>query len=126
MKYSLLIILMLLTIAFLLSCSIQDERTAAGITIDEGILFYSDENNIKEEDSYYEALIELKHAYPAQFDHYQIIAKNQEYDSTLTSLNDTYPALLIIKDNKVVCKVIGEAKKEDILTPVRNQLDQWN
>lgn len=126
MKYFLLIFFTLVNIIFLSSCSIQSERTAAGLNIEKGILFYSDENNIQEEDSYYEALIELKHSYPGQFDHYKIIAKNQEYDSAIASLNDTYPALLVIKDNKVVCKVVGIAKKDDILTPVSNVLEEWN
>jgi hypothetical protein len=126
MKYSFLIILMLGNIAFLSSCSFQNDRTAAGLNIEKGIIFYSDENNIQEEDSYYEALIELKRSYPDQFENYKVIAKNEEYDSTFISLNDTYPALLVIEDNKVVCKVLGKAKKEEILEPVSNALNQWN
>jgi hypothetical protein len=126
MKYSFLIILLLGNIIFLSSCSLQSDRTAAGLNIEKGILFYSDEDDIQEEDSYYEALIELKDRYPAHFDNYKIIPKNQDYDPAFASLNGTYPALLVIKDNKVVCKVIGKANKEDILKPVSNALDKWN
>ncbi|WP_421384363.1 hypothetical protein ACOJQI_06995 [Bacillus salacetis] len=126
MKYSFLIILMLGNITFLSSCSLQNDRTAAGLNIEKAILFYSDENNIQEEDSYYEALIELKRLYPSQFENYKIIAKKEELDSTFISLNDTYPALLVIEDNKIVCKIIGKAEKEDIMQPVSNAMDQWN
>jgi hypothetical protein len=125
MKYSFLIILMLGTIAFLSSCSLHNERTAAGLNIEKGILFYSDENNFLEEDSYYEALIELKQNYPADFENYKIIAKNQEYDPALASLNKVFPALLVIKQNKVIFKVTGKATKEDIMKPVSNTLEKW-
>ncbi|WP_456271688.1 hypothetical protein [Bacillus sp. AK031] len=125
MKYSFLIILMLGNIAFLTSCSLHSERTAAGLNIEKGILFYSDENNFLEEDSYYEALIELKQDYPDEFENYTIIAKNQGNDPALASLNSVYPALLVIKENKVVFKVTGNATKEDILKPVSNTLENW-
>jgi hypothetical protein len=125
MKYFFLIILMLANIIFLSSCSLQNDRTAAGLNIERGILFYSDENNIQDEDSYYEALIELKRTYPNQFKDYKIIAKNEEYDSTFNSLNNTYPALVVIENNKIICKVAGKAEKGDILEPVSKALDQW-
>ncbi|RIW29485.1 hypothetical protein D3H55_18775 [Bacillus salacetis] len=125
MKYSFLIILLLGNIIFLSSCSLQSDRTAAGLNIEKGILFYSDESNFQEEDAYYEALVELKHLYPGQFENYQIIPKNKEYDSTFSSLNSTYPALLVIENNKIVCKVIGTSGKEEIMKPVSNALDKW-
>lgn len=126
MKYSFLIILMLGNIIFLSSCSSQNNLTAAEINIDRGILFYSDESNFQEEDSYYEALIELKRNFPGEFKNYKIVGRNQEHDSALGALNDTYPALLVIQDNEVVCKVIGKASKDDILIPVSTTLNEWN
>ncbi|MGF2615489.1 hypothetical protein FZC84_14590 [Rossellomorea vietnamensis] len=126
MKYSFLFVLLLGNIIFLSSCSLQNDRTAAGLNIEKGILFYSDENNISEEDSYYEALIELKDTYPSQFENYVIVAKNKENASSFAFLNDTYPALLVIEDNKVVCKVAGKISRQEILKPVSDTLKEWN
>lgn len=126
MKYSFLAILMFVNILFLSSCSLHNERTAAELNIERGILFYSDESNFQEEDSYYEALIELKHNFPGDFENYKIVARNQDYDTALASLNDAYPALLVIQDNKIIFKVTGKATKEDILVPVSDTLETWN
>ncbi|MGM0844436.1 MAG: hypothetical protein ACQEUT_05625 [Bacillota bacterium] len=126
MKYSFLCILLLGNIMFLSSCSLQNDQTAAGINIEKGILFYTDENNFMEEDSYYDALIELKQDYPGHFDNYVIVAKTNDDASTFASLNDTYPALLVIEDHRVVYKVTGKTLKKDILKPVSTTLDEWN
>jgi hypothetical protein len=125
MKYSFLFVLLLGNIVFLSSCSLQNDGTAAGLNIEKGILFYSDENNISEEDSYYEALIELKDTYPSQFENYVIVAKNKDHASAFAFLNDTYPALLIVEDNEVICKVVGNIPKKEILTPISNTLETW-
>lgn len=85
------------------------------------IIFFSDESdlaNLQVEAPYYDAIIELRQEFPEEFRNMKTLTPNhaEEYYSTFKVSN--CPALVILYEEKVIAKVVGEHSKEDIIKPI--------
>ncbi|GAE45857.1 hypothetical protein JCM21738_2704 [Mesobacillus boroniphilus JCM 21738] len=82
------------------------------------IVFFSDDENYKQEASYYDAIIELKKEYPAEFENIVVISAanaNKYYD--LFKVNK-FPAILIVHQEQVLANVNGIVSKDQIIEPL--------
>lgn len=83
---------------------------------DENItLLFSDDYYINEEGKYYDALLDVKKKYPDKIRSFNIIHSS---DSDLISHYDIkeYPTLLVIHNEKIMLRVEGALKSQEILT----------
>ncbi|WLR53646.1 small peptidoglycan-associated lipoprotein [Mesobacillus subterraneus] len=82
------------------------------------VIFFSDDENYKKEASYYDAIIELKKEYPAEFDKIVVISAanaNKYYDLFKVK---KFPAILIIHQEQVLANVNGDVTKDQIIEPL--------
>ncbi|WP_226675563.1 small peptidoglycan-associated lipoprotein [Mesobacillus jeotgali] len=82
------------------------------------IVFFSDDENYKQEASYYDAIIELKKEYPAEFDKIVVISAanaNRYYD--LFKVKE-FPAILVVHQDQVLANVNGNVTKDQIIEPL--------
>ncbi|MBS8263291.1 small peptidoglycan-associated lipoprotein [Mesobacillus boroniphilus] len=87
------------------------------------VVFFSDDENYKQEASYYDAIIELKKEYPAAFDNIVVIPAanaNKYYDLFKVK---QFPAILIIHQDQVLANVNGNVSKEQIIEPLSAALN---
>jgi hypothetical protein len=104
-----------------LTASCNPVNNSDKLVLDEDIkqvVFFSDEENYKQESSYYDAIIELKKEYPAEFDNIVVIpaAKANQYHDLLKEKK--FPAILIVHRDQVLANVNGIATKEQIIEPI--------
>lgn len=82
------------------------------------VVFFSDDENYKQEASYYDAIIELKKEYPAAFDDIVVIPAanaNKYYDLFKVK---QFPAILIVHQDEVIANVNGNVTKDQIIEPL--------
>jgi hypothetical protein len=82
------------------------------------VVFFSDDENYKQEASYYDAIIELKKEYPAEFDKIVVISAanaNKYYDLFKV---EKFPAILIVHQEQVLANVNGNVTKDQIIEPL--------
>ncbi|MBT2695351.1 small peptidoglycan-associated lipoprotein [Bacillus sp. ISL-55] len=82
------------------------------------IVFFSDDENYKQEASYYDAIIELKKEYPAEFDKIVVISAanaNRYYDLFKVK---KFPAILVVHQDQVLANVNGNVTKDQIIEPL--------
>jgi hypothetical protein len=82
------------------------------------VVFFSDDENYKQEASYYDAILELKKDYPAAFDNIVVIPAanaNKYYDLFKVK---QFPAILIIEQDQILATVNGKVTKEQIIEPL--------
>lgn len=82
------------------------------------VVFFSDDENYRQEASYYDAIIELKKEYPAAFEDIVVISAanaNKYYD--LFQVNQ-FPAILIVHQDEVLANVNGNVTKDQIIEPL--------
>ncbi|CAM3757217.1 small peptidoglycan-associated lipoprotein [Mesobacillus thioparans] len=82
------------------------------------VVFFSDEKNYKQESSYYDAIIELKKEYPAEFNNIVVIPASNanQYHDLLKEKK--FPAILIVHRDQVLANVNGSVTKEQIIEPI--------
>ena len=82
------------------------------------VVFFSDDENYRQEASYYDAIIELKKEYPAAFDDIVVISAanaNKYYDLFKVK---QFPAILIVHQDEVIANVNGSVTKDQIIEPL--------
>jgi hypothetical protein len=82
------------------------------------VVFFSDDENYKQEASYYDAIIELKKEYPAEFDKIVVISAanaNRYYDLFKVK---KFPAILVVHQDQVLANVNGNVTKDQIIEPL--------
>ncbi|GAM14628.1 MULTISPECIES: hypothetical protein [Bacillaceae] len=82
------------------------------------VVFFSDDENYKQEASYYDAIIELKKEYPAEFDKIVVISAanaNRYYDLFKVK---QFPAILVVHQDQVLANVNGNVTKDQIIEPL--------
>ncbi len=82
------------------------------------VIFFSDEENFKQEASYYDAIIELRKEYPGTFDNIVVIPASNanEYNDLLEVKK--FPAILIVHRDQVLANVNGSVTKDEIIKPL--------
>ncbi|MBT2637303.1 MULTISPECIES: small peptidoglycan-associated lipoprotein [unclassified Bacillus (in: firmicutes)] len=82
------------------------------------VVFFSDDENYRQEASYYDAIIELKKEYPSAFDDIVVIPAanaNKYYDLFKVK---QFPAILIVHQDQVLANVNGNVTKDQIIEPL--------
>ncbi|MEC1626296.1 peptidoglycan-associated lipoprotein Slp [Bacillus mojavensis] len=85
------------------------------------ILFFSDEHQIDQEASYYDALLDLEKDYPDQIDKMKVYDNRKGWEDEI----ETVPTLMVVDQRHVVVKIEGcVKKKEDIIKPLQHVLSK--
>ncbi|SDP29576.1 Thioredoxin [Litchfieldia salsa] len=85
------------------------------------IVFFSDEENLDKEGNYYDALLELKKNYPSNSLTMKVVPL-KEYDKYSNFNINTFPTLLVMKNETVVKQIDGDAATEEIITSIEEAL----
>lgn len=115
LPYVIFISLILLTT----SCKQDDDETLLEIDSDiKQVFFFSDESELQVEAPYYDAIIELRQKFPEEFKDMKTVTPQYAKDHYDTFKVENCPALLVIYNNDVVVKIVGENTKEQIIEPI--------
>ncbi|MFS0861321.1 small peptidoglycan-associated lipoprotein [Fredinandcohnia sp. 179-A 10B2 NHS] len=115
-------LLFVLSFFLLSSCSPKEPIQPTIMETDEKqLIFFSDEENIRNESNYYDALLELRSKYPTEIANMKIISYNDSRLYTNYEI-DEYPSLLIVHQNKVIKKIEGIVEKDEIIVPIDDAL----
>ncbi|MDA7026313.1 hypothetical protein PJ311_06745 [Bacillus sp. CLL-7-23] len=83
------------------------------------LLFFSDNDHIEREVTYYDALLELKKKHPKQVANMDILNKKGKWKKEV----NTFPCLLLIDNKKVLVKIEGKIRnKEKILNSLEKKI----
>lgn len=113
------VILMVLFIST--SCSNNEDDHLDLDSSVKQVIFLSDETesaNLQTEAPYYDAIIELRQQFPNEFKNMKTLAPNKAEDYFDSIEIKECPALLVIQNDKVLVKIVGESSKEEITEPV--------
>lgn len=94
--------------------------------IEKAIIFFSNEEKQTEEITYYDALIELKQQYPAEFKKMKVInpyiekQEAEKYTATKT------PALIVIYEDEMIVNMDGQRTKDEIIISIAEAIDKMN
>ncbi len=91
---------------------------------DYQVYFYSNQSNEPVEDTYLDAMLELKTTYPSEINQFEL------EETTADSLSDQsiveYPAMVIIKDGETIRTLSGEASKTEIFQELKQTVEPDN
>jgi hypothetical protein len=86
------------------------------------IVFFSNESDYSKEASYYDALIELKKKYPTEIKNMIVLSPDKGKPFSEAYDVETCPALLVIYNNKVIARIVGQSSIDEIINPVTDSL----
>jgi hypothetical protein len=87
------------------------------------VLLFSDEKNIGAEERYYDALLDLRGQFPEELKNIRIVHQSSIWiNHDLVELQ-SYPALVIIENNKILAKIEGSVPKQHITKQLQRALD---
>lgn len=90
------------------------------------VVFFSNEEDYLHEASYYDAIIELKKAYPEEFKNMKVIpASNAKKYHELFQVTQ-FPALLVVHGEEVIANINGSVSKDQIIEPLTAVLENDN
>ncbi|MEH7234897.1 thioredoxin domain-containing protein [Bacillus sp. JJ1562] len=114
---------MLIILSFLIlsSCSLYNAQPLIPESDEKQIIFFSDEDNLRNESSYYDALLELKNKFPDEIANMKVVSSEDNRLYTKYQIEE-YPSLLIVQQDKVLEKIEGNMDKDEIITPLENVL----
>ena len=84
-------------------------------------VLFSNEQSLRDEAEYYDALLELQHAYPDESLPFQIIYSSDKEKVKFFNI-EQYPTLVVLYDNDVKLRIEGFHQKEDIIRKLENTL----
>ncbi|THE11159.1 hypothetical protein E1I69_16080 [Bacillus timonensis] len=113
--------LIILSFFILSSCSSYKAQPPIPESDEKQIIFFSDENNLRNETSYYDALLELKNKFPTEIENMKVVSSDENRLYTKYQI-EQYPSLLIVQQDKILQKIEGNVDKDEIITPLENVL----
>jgi hypothetical protein len=128
MKHILTFVILTSTMLLLTSCNdITSNKVvlAQDQFIDKQVIFFTDERNVSREIPYYDAIIELKKQYPHHFKQLKVVSVNTKAKNKIADTPPTSPAIVVVENNQVICKVEGYNTKENIVKPVSRIMKSW-
>ncbi|BCB03192.1 hypothetical protein [Bacillus sp. KH172YL63] len=129
MKQIFTFILLTSTMLLLTSCDyISSSKVvlAKDQFIDKQVIYFTDDQNVSNEIPYYDAIIELKKQYPDHFKKLKVVSLNTEETNQITESPPASPAIVVVENNQVICKVEGNLSKENIIHPVSTAIKSWD
>ncbi|PFA68889.1 hypothetical protein CN378_05255 [Bacillus sp. AFS015802] len=128
MKHILTFLILSAPMLFLTSCDdISSNKVvlAEDQFIEKQVIFFTDEGNVSREIPYYDAIIELKKQYPEHFKKLKVVSLNKETTNRITDHPPASPAIVVVENNQIICKVEGTMSKERIIKPVSSAIKNW-
>jgi hypothetical protein len=113
------------SLLFLSSCQFENSENNARIQtlLEADALFISNEENLKIENDYYDAILEIKKIYPGEMNDV-ILLKHNDYPYIGNQFNvTTYPTLLLIDKKQVITKIDGENEREFIIDKISSYIE---
>ncbi|MCA1059327.1 small peptidoglycan-associated lipoprotein [Rossellomorea aquimaris] len=128
MKHILTFLILTSTMLLLTSCDdISTDKVALAQDqfIEKQVIFFTDERNVSREIPYYDAIIELKKRYPDHFKQLKVVSLNTEATTKIADPPPASPAIVVVENNQIICKVEGHKSKENIIQPVTKAIKSW-
>ncbi|WP_096154796.1 MULTISPECIES: YbbN family protein [Bacillus] len=117
--------LLWVTFSFFLLSSCETKDTTSNVPFPEDtktLVFFSDESNIQDESSYYDALLDLKKTHPTEVSNLKVIKVTDERLLYKQFNIKSVPSLIVVEHNEVITSVEGVKNKDDIITPIQQAL----
>jgi hypothetical protein len=115
-----------ITLSFFILSSCQENRTITHIQFPDDartLVFFSDESDIQNESTYYDAIIDLKRSFPDEVANLKVIHSDSEKILYKQFNIKTTPSLIVVHQNEVVTQVEGRKQKEDIIVSIEQALN---
>lgn len=87
------------------------------------LLFFTDENNIQNESTYYDALLEIKKDYPKAIANMKVFSSTDKGDLGKYEVA-SYPTIMVIYKNKIITEIKGNVPKQEIIEQIKNTLNE--
>lgn len=113
------LVIFMLSFLLLSSCHLA-QNTPSSIVLnntEKQLIFFSDEDNLHNESSYYDALLEIKKTYPEIVTSMKVIPSSEKVRYSSFDVN-TFPTLLVIHENNIIAQIEGDLSKEEIIKPL--------
>jgi hypothetical protein len=107
----------LMSMLLLTACESIDEGSISKIELDgEGyhLLFFSNEQYIELEENYYDVLLDLKKEFPEEMGNLYLVQSSKRNSIKRYGV-DTYPTLIMIKEEKTLARIEGKQNKKEML-----------
>ncbi|WP_449623078.1 small peptidoglycan-associated lipoprotein [Robertmurraya sp. Marseille-Q9965] len=109
------------------SCANNDDTPIDLDSSVKQVIFLSDETksaNLQTEAPYYDAIIELRQQFPNEFKNMKTLSPNKAEDYFDSFEIEECPALIVIQNEEVLVKIVGESSKQEIIQPVAAALTE--
>ncbi|WP_223700389.1 hypothetical protein [Sutcliffiella deserti] len=116
-----------LSLSFFILSSCQENETITHIQFPDDsktLVFFTDESNLQEESTYYDAIIDLKRNFPDEVANLKVAQFNNEKTLYRQFNIKNTPSLLVVSNNKVVTQVDGTLQKDEIIGSIEQALNQ--
>ncbi|WP_404351257.1 hypothetical protein LG311_08680 [Sutcliffiella horikoshii] len=115
------------TLSFFILSSCQENQSITHIQFPDDsrtLVFFTDESNLQDESTYYDAIIDLKNSFPDEVANLKVIhSENEKILYKQFNVKAT-PSLIVVHDNEVVTQIEGSKPKKDIVVSIEQALNQ--
>ncbi|WP_404432726.1 hypothetical protein [Sutcliffiella horikoshii] len=115
------------TLSFFILSSCQENQSITHIQFPDDsrtLVFFTDESNLKDESTYYDAIIDLKSSFPDEVANLKVVhSENEKILYKQFNVKAT-PSLIVVHDNEVVTQIEGSKPKKDIVVSIEQALNQ--
>jgi len=115
------------TLSFFILSSCQENPSITHIQFPDDsrtLVFFTDESNLQDESTYYDAIIDLKRSFPDEVANLKVVhSENEKILYKQFNVKAT-PSLIVVHDNEVVTQIEGSKPKNDIVVSIEQALNQ--
>ncbi|WP_226681052.1 thioredoxin domain-containing protein [Sutcliffiella horikoshii] len=114
-------------LSFFILSSCQENQSITHIQFPDDsrtLVFFTDESNLQDESTYYDAIIDLKNSFPDEVANLKVVhSENEKLLYKQFNVKAT-PSLIVVHDNEVVTQIEGSKPKKDIVVSIEQALNQ--
>lgn len=114
------------TLSFFILSSCQENQSITHIQFPDDsrtLVFFTDESNLQDESTYYDAIIDLKNSFPDEVANLKVVhSENEKLLYKQFNVKAT-PSLIVVHDNEVVTQIEGSKPKKDIVISIEQALN---
>ncbi|TYS70761.1 hypothetical protein FZC76_02375 [Sutcliffiella horikoshii] len=115
------------TLSFFILSSCQENQSITHIQFPDDsrtLVFFTDESNLQDESTYYDAIIDLKSSFPDEVANLKVVhSEDEKILYKQFNVKET-PSLIVVHDNEVVTQIEGSKPKKDIVVSIEQALNQ--
>ncbi len=115
------------TLSFFILSSCQENQSITHIQFPDDsrtLVFFTDESNLQDESTYYDAIIDLKNSFPDEVANLKVVHSEDEKILYKQFNVKATPSLIVVHDNEVVTQIEGSKPKKDIVVSIEQALNQ--